>query len=44
MLLEMRGGANQQTSYVCLSVCLSAILFGFDWKFFSVEDESVRSA
>jgi len=30
MLLEMRGGANQQTSYVCLS----AILFGFDWKFF----------
>jgi hypothetical protein len=40
MLLEMRGGANQQTSYVCLS----AILFGFDWKFFSVEDESARSA
>jgi len=28
---------------VCLSVCLSAILFGFDWKFFSAEDESARS-
>jgi len=33
-----------QISRLLMSVRLSAILFGFDWKFFSLEDESARSA